>query len=51
VLRDGDLVGAVFVGPPASGRDLGRVIQAGANLRPVLGALRQGRIEALEELV
>ena len=51
VLRDGDLVGAVFVGPPASGRDLGRVIQAGTNLRPVLGALRQGRIEALEELV
>jgi hypothetical protein len=27
------------------------VIQAGTDLRPVLGALRQGRIEALEELV
>jgi NAD(P)H-nitrite reductase large subunit len=51
VVRDGDLVSAVFVGPPASGRDLGRVIQAGTNLRTVLGALRQGRIEALAELV
>ena len=45
------LVGAIFVGPPGSSRDLGRVIQVGTNLRPVLGALRQGRIEALAELV
>ena len=46
-----DLVGAVFVGPPGSGRDLGRVIQAGMDLRPALDALRQGQIEALKSVV
>ena len=51
VLREGRLVGAVFVGPPGSSRDLGRVMQLGMDLRPALEALRQGKIEALEELV
>ena len=51
VLREGRLVGAVFVGPPGSSRDLGRVMQLGMDLRPALGALRQGKIEALKSKV
>jgi len=51
VLRDGALVGALYVGPPGSSRDFTRVIQGGLSIAPVLDELRAGRIGALRELL
>ncbi len=50
VLRDGKLTGAILVGPPGTGRDFGRLLNAETDLSPVLNELRQGRIEALVKL-
>jgi nitrite reductase (NADH) large subunit len=51
VLRDGVLVGALYVGPPGSSRDFTRVIQAGTDITPALDDLRAGRIGVLRRLL
>ncbi len=43
VLRNGELVSLVFVGPPGSGRGFERWVQPGMDVRAVLGELRRGR--------
>lgn len=44
VLRGGTVVGAVFVGPPGSSKELTRLLQTGADLTEFLPALRQGEL-------
>ncbi len=45
-LRDGKIVGAVFVGPPGSGRAFTKLLQPGADVAAALPALRAGKLEA-----
>jgi nitrite reductase (NADH) large subunit len=47
VLRKGELVSIVFVGPPGSGRAFERWVQPDADVRAVLGELRRGRTGAV----
>jgi nitrite reductase (NADH) large subunit len=47
VLRNGELVSLVFVGPPGSGRGFERWVQPGTDVRAVLGELRRGRAGAV----
>ena len=51
VLRNGALVGALYVGPPSSSRDFTRVIQGGMSIAPILDELRAGHIGALRTLL
>ena len=39
-VKDGTIVGAVFVGPPGTGKDLAAAIQSGKDLTPVMDRLR-----------
>jgi NADPH-dependent 2,4-dienoyl-CoA reductase/sulfur reductase-like enzyme/ferredoxin len=50
VLRNGETVGAVYVGPPGSSRHITRVLQNGISLNPVLEQLRQGNLAGLKDL-
>jgi len=49
-LREGALVGAVLVGPPGSGRDFARLVDAGDRLGTALDGLRAGRLDSVREL-
>ena len=49
-IKNGRIVGAVFVGPPATAKDLPPAINARADLTPVLDRIRQGEWEALAEV-
>jgi nitrite reductase (NADH) large subunit len=51
VLRDGALIGALYVGPPGSARDFTRIVQSGVSIAPVLDDLRTGQIGALRTLL
>ena len=51
IVEDGKLVGAVFVGPPGTGKHIATAINNGVHLGPVLDELRQGKWERLAELV
>ncbi|RFB78602.1 FAD-dependent oxidoreductase [Methylovirgula sp. 4M-Z18] len=51
ILRDREVTGAVFVGPPGSGRVFTRALQARCDLTPVLPDLREGRLEALARVL
>jgi NADPH-dependent 2,4-dienoyl-CoA reductase/sulfur reductase-like enzyme/ferredoxin len=44
VLRDGNVIGAVFVGPPGSSKDLTKLLQAGTDVTAFLPALRKGEL-------
>ena len=44
VLRGGIAIGAVFVGPPGSSKELTRLLQNGGDLTEFLPALRQGEL-------
>jgi nitrite reductase (NADH) large subunit len=44
VMRGGAVIGAVFVGPPGSSKELTRLLKAGADLSDFLPALRQGEL-------
>lgn len=48
-IKDGRIVGAVFVGPPGTAKDLPPAINARADLTPVLDRLRQGDWAALAD--
>ncbi len=50
ILRQGVLVGALYVGPPRSAKDFTRVVQAGTDLSPVRAELRRGDLSALASL-
>lgn len=45
VLRDGQVVAGIYVGPPGTSQALTRAMQIGADLTPCLPALRQRRLE------
>ena len=45
VVRGGDVIGAVFVGPRGSSKELTKVLQAGTDLTGFLPALRQGELK------
>jgi nitrite reductase (NADH) large subunit len=51
IVENGRIVGAVFVGPPGVGKHIGPLIQANADLTPVLPELREGRWDALGKLL
>jgi NAD(P)H-nitrite reductase large subunit len=51
ILRQGELVGALYVGPPRSAKDFTRVVQAGADLTPIRADLRRGDLSGLARLV
>lgn len=44
VLRGGTAIGAVFVGPPGSSKELTKLLQAGTDMTEFLPALRQGEL-------
>ncbi|MSQ71204.1 MAG: 2Fe-2S iron-sulfur cluster binding domain-containing protein [Betaproteobacteria bacterium] len=44
VLHAGTVLGAVFVGPPGSSKELTRLLQSGADFTEALPALRQGEL-------
>lgn len=44
VLRGGTVIGAVFVGPPGSSKELTRLLQSGADFSGFLPALRKGEL-------
>ncbi|WP_300452140.1 FAD-dependent oxidoreductase [Accumulibacter sp.] len=50
ILRQGVLVGAIYVGPPRSAKDFTRVVQAGTDLTPLRGDLRRGDLSRLAGL-
>jgi len=50
IVQDGKLVGAVFVGPPGTGKLIASCINNGTPVAPVLDELRQGRWQSLEKL-
>ena len=50
ILRQGVVVGAIYVGPPRSAKDFTRVVQAGADLTPLRGDLRRGDLSRLAGL-
>jgi len=50
ILRQGVLVGALYVGPPRSAKDFTRVVQAGTDLSPVRAELRRGDLSVLASL-
>lgn len=47
IIEDGKIVGAVFVGPPGTSRDVGTVIQKNADISGILDDLRKGDWSAL----
>ena len=49
-LRQGVLVGAIYVGPPRSAKDFTRVVQAGADLTSLRADLRRGDLTGLAKL-
>ncbi|MAM62457.1 FAD-dependent oxidoreductase [uncultured Maritimibacter sp.] len=49
-ITGGKIVGAVFVGPPGTGKDVGLAIQAGTSVEPILDRLRKFDWAALSEL-
>jgi NADPH-dependent 2,4-dienoyl-CoA reductase/sulfur reductase-like enzyme/ferredoxin len=51
ILEDGKLVGAVFVGPPGTGKHIAAAINNRTPIGPVLDDLRHGKWERLAELV
>jgi len=51
ILENGKLVGAVFVGPPGTGKHIATAINNGTAIGPVLDELRKGNWERLAELV
>jgi nitrite reductase (NADH) large subunit len=50
ILRQGVLVGAIYVGPPRSAKDFTRLVQAGADLTPIRADLRRGDLTGLAKL-
>ena len=50
VVKGGRITGAVFVGPPGTGKDLAQAIQNRADISGVLERLRNGDWEALAEV-
>jgi nitrite reductase (NADH) large subunit len=50
ILRQGVLVGAIYVGPPRSAKDFTRVVQAGVDLTPIRADLRRGDLSGLAKL-
>jgi len=44
VLRGGTVIGAVFVGPPGSSKELTKLLQAGTDITEFLPALREGEL-------
>ncbi|MER2626237.1 MAG: FAD-dependent oxidoreductase [Accumulibacter sp.] len=50
ILRQGVLVGAIYVGPPRSAKDFTRVVQAGADLTSLRADLRRGDLTGLAKL-
>jgi nitrite reductase (NADH) large subunit len=51
ILRQGVIVGAVYVGPPRTARDFTRAVQSGADLRSVERDLLRGDLRGLGALV
>jgi len=49
-VKDGRIIGAVFVGPPGTAKDLPPAINAKADLTPVLDKLRNGNWAALGDI-
>ena len=50
IVENGKLVGAVFVGPPGTGKHIAAAINNGIPLAPVLDDLRHGKWDRLAEL-
>ena len=50
ILRQGALVGALYVGPPRSAKDFTRAVQEGLDLTPLRADLRRGDLTALARL-
>ena len=50
ILRQGVLVGAIYVGPPRSAQDFTRVVQAGTDLGPIRAGLQRGDLSGLARL-
>jgi len=50
ILRQGVLVGAIYVGPPRTAKDFTRVVQTGADLTPLRADLRHGDLTGLAKL-
>ncbi len=50
ILRQGVLVGALYVGPPRSAKDFTRAVQEGLDLTPLRADLRRGNLSALARL-
>lgn len=50
ILRQDELVGALYVGPPRSAKDFTRVVQAGADLTPIRADLQRGNLSVLAKL-
>ncbi len=48
-VKDGQIVGAVFVGPPGTGNDVAQAIQSGTDITPVIDRLRKFEWGALAE--
>ncbi len=51
VVEDGKVVGAVFAGPPGTGRHLAQLIDQRPDVGPVLDELRRGNWDALARIV
>jgi len=51
IVENGKLVGAVFVGPPGTGKSIASCINNGVSIAPVLDDLRAGKWERLATLV
>jgi NADPH-dependent 2,4-dienoyl-CoA reductase/sulfur reductase-like enzyme/ferredoxin len=51
IVENGKLVGAVFVGPPGTGKSIAAAINNGVPIGPVLDDLRQGKWDKLAGLV
>lgn len=49
-VSEGRIVGAVFVGPPGTGKDAALAIQSGASVEPILDRLRAYDWQALSEI-
>jgi NAD(P)H-nitrite reductase large subunit len=49
-IAEGRIVGAVFVGPPGTGKDVALAIQSGASITPILDRLRAFDWAALSEI-
>ncbi len=51
IIEDGKIIGAVFVGPPGTSRDVSPVIQKNADVSGILDQLRSGDWSALRKAV